>query len=215
MVLGETPMGGNCFCVAGASQSCVNIFAPLLNLAELTPNVCTSVRCAWSRPSTGSKASFAKELDFGKASTQGYVPYGRPQPPVGTLLQDLLNAGSKSGVADYFDEEKVRESTVVAPVSVKSLLQDPQDRLTSIVDGRPTVDNLIQALGVTSEEAELMQVMTIWQRNKPLWMDARHWRITASNFGKVCNQNFQVVYSSSLKKILLGDYGHQHFAAIK
>ena len=112
------------------------------------------MRCAWSRPSTGSKASFAKELDLGKASTEGYVPYSGPQPPVGTLLQDLRNAGSKPGVADYFDEEKVRESAVVAPVSVKSLLQDPLDRLTSIVDGRPTVDNLIQAMGVTSKEAK-------------------------------------------------------------
>ena len=38
MVLDETPMGGNCFCAAGASQSCVHIAALLLTLAEVTPN---------------------------------------------------------------------------------------------------------------------------------------------------------------------------------
>ena len=31
----------------------------------------------------------------------------------------------------------------------------------------------------TSEETE----MAIGQRNNPLWMDARQWRITPSNFG--------------------------------
>lgn len=40
------------------------------------------------------------------------------------------------------------------------------------------MDHLIQALGVTSEEAELIQIMTIGQRNNPLWMDARQWQIT-------------------------------------
>jgi len=66
--------GGNCFCAAGASQSCVHTAALSLTLAEVTPTVCTSMRCTWSRPSTGSKASLAKELDSGKASSEGYVP---------------------------------------------------------------------------------------------------------------------------------------------
>ena len=120
---------------------------------------------------TGSKASLTKELDFGKAFSEGYVPYSGPQPSIDTL-QDLLTAGSKPGVANYLKEEK------------ESLLQNPQDKLASIAEGEPTVDNLIQALGVTSEEAELIQIMIIGQRNNPLWMDARQWWITASNFGK-------------------------------
>lgn len=64
-------------------------------------------------------------------------------------------------------------------MSVKSLLQDPLDKLANIGEGEPTVDHLIQALGVTSEEAELIQIMTTGQRNNPLWMDARQWQITA------------------------------------
>lgn len=49
--------------------------ALLLTLAEVKPTACTSMRCTWSRPSTGSKASLAKELDFGKASFERYTFY--------------------------------------------------------------------------------------------------------------------------------------------
>ncbi len=62
-------------------------------------------------------------------------------------------------------------------------LKDPMDNLMSISEGEPTVDNLITALGVTSEEVELIQLMTLGQRNNPRWMDARQWRITASKLG--------------------------------
>ena len=68
----KVPVSGNCFCAAGASQSCVHIAALPFTLAEVTQTACTSIRCAWSRPSTGSKATFAKELDFGLASSEGY-----------------------------------------------------------------------------------------------------------------------------------------------
>ena len=58
------PAGGNCFCAAGASQSCVHIAALLFTLAEVTQTACTSIKCAWSRPATGSKATFSRELDL-------------------------------------------------------------------------------------------------------------------------------------------------------
>ena len=64
----------------------MHIAALLLTLAEVTPTACTSMRCTWSRPSIGSKASLAKELDFGKASSEGYVPYSGPQPCIDTLF---------------------------------------------------------------------------------------------------------------------------------
>lgn len=69
------------------------------------------------------------------------------------------------------------------------------------------MNDLIEALKVTSEEAELIQIITIDQQNNPLWMDVRQWRITVRNFGRVCNRNFRVLYPPSLMKILLGDYG--------
>ena len=58
-------------------------------------------------------------------------------------------------------------------------------------------------------------MMTIGQRNNPLWMDARHWRVTASNFGRVCNRNFRVMYPLSLTRLILGDYGQPNSAAIQ
>ena len=40
-------------------------------------------------------------------------------------------------------------------------------------------------------------------------MDARQWRITACNFGKVCNRRRKPGhYPSSLLKVVMGDYGH-------
>lgn len=215
-ILTKVPKGGNCFCAAGASQSCVHIAALLFTLAEVTQTACTSVRCAWSRPSVGSKASFARELDFGMASLEGYLPYNGLQPPLDTLLEGLSAVGCKPAIVDFLKEEREREAMAVAPVSDASdVLQDPLDKLATIaLVHDPTVDDLIEALSVTSEEAELIQILTIGQRNNPLWMDARQWRITASNFGRVCNRNFRVLYPPSLMKILLGDYGYPNTAAI-
>lgn len=69
--------------------------------------------------------------------------------------------------------------------------------------------DLIEALKVTPMEIELIQSMTISQRDNPLWMDARLWRITASIFGRVCNRRrMSGSYPPSLLKLILGDYGH-------
>ena len=69
----------------------------------------------------------------------------------------MLTAGSKPGVADYFKEEKERVSAVVAPVSVKSLLQAFPKSNSFARDALLLVDGLdkahfilVQAVGVTS-----------------------------------------------------------------
>ncbi len=61
-----TPLGSNYFCAAGATQSCVHVAALLLTLAEVSPTACTSMKCAWFRPSMAGKAVLSKELDFDK-----------------------------------------------------------------------------------------------------------------------------------------------------
>lgn len=210
----KMPIGGNCFCAAGASQSCVHIAAMLFTLAEVTATACTSVRCAWARPSVGNKvgsASFSSELDFGNASQDGYFPYDGQKPPIHALLKSFADVGSKPAIIDFLDGEREREAMVKVTNSCQSteVLKDPLDKLASIATVRePTVDDLVDALCVTVEEAELIQIMTIGQRDNPVWMDARQWRITASNFGRVCNRNFRVLYPPSLRKMILGDYGH-------
>ena len=212
----QQPIGGNCFCAAGASQSCVHISVLLLKLAEITPQACTSVRCAWSRPSVGGSASLTKDLDFGQASLEGYFPYSGPKPNLCSLLEDLDAAGSKPGIIDYLQGEQERVAMASDPVTHKTILKDAVDKLSAIAVSRdPTVDDLVQSLSMTDEEAELIQIMTIGQRNNPLWMDARQWRITASNFGRVCNRNFRVLYPPSLAKIVLGDYGRPNSSAIQ
>ena len=93
----------------------------LFTLAEVTATACTSIRCAWSRPSMGNKApaSFASELDFGVASSEGYFPYTGSKTPISILLDSFIAAGSKPALMEFFEGEKEREaaSKTVHPVS--------------------------------------------------------------------------------------------------
>ena len=57
----------------GETQSCVYISALLFTLGEVPQRACTSLLCTWSRPPRRSVAMAAMELDFGKASTEGYL----------------------------------------------------------------------------------------------------------------------------------------------
>ena len=201
------PTGGNCFCAAGASQSCVHISAMLLTVAEVTATACTSIRCAWSKPS-GAKAPavLASELDFGIASSEGHFPYTGLKPPASTLLDSLAAAGSRPAVMDFFEGEKEREASSKTIDQNLSNNYDPFSKLAAICSlQEPTVDDLFDALCMSSEKAELLQLKTIGQHDNTLWMDVRQWRITASNFGRVCNRNFRVLYPPSLNKIILGD----------
>jgi len=93
-----TPVAGNCKCPAGSTQSCVHIAALLITLSEITPQACTSVRCAWSRPSQGGKPSFSVDLDFGKSSTTGYFPYTGTLLPLDDLFQGLEDTGCDAGI---------------------------------------------------------------------------------------------------------------------
>jgi len=95
-------------------------------------------------------------------------------------------------------------------------LIDPLDKLTEIFASRDvTVDDLIDALQPTDEEVQLIQEMSVGQRKNPLWFDARQWRITSSNFVRVCNRQYRQLYPPSLVKTLLGDYGSPRTAAIQ
>ena len=69
-------------------------------LSEITPQSCTSVRCAWSRPSQG-KASFVADLDFGKSLSHGYIPYDGPVQPVDGLLELLEGTDCNVGILDF------------------------------------------------------------------------------------------------------------------
>ena len=77
------------------------------------------------------------------------------------------------------------------------------------------VSDLVEALRPTAEDVQLIQNMSVGQRNNPVWLDARQWRVTSSNFGKVCNRQSQESYPPSLIKTILGDYGTPHSAALQ
>ena len=84
---------------------------------------------------------------------------------------------------------------------------DLLDRLAEKDITDVTVDDLVSALHVTPEEVKLLQTMTAGQRHNPLWMDARQWRVTESNFGKVCKRHREPgYYPPFLLKLLLGDH---------
>ena len=210
------PVAANCKCPAGETQTCVHVAALLITLTEITPQACTSMRCAWSRPTQGGKPSFAVDLDFGRSSLDGYITYTGPVLQVNDLLQHLESASCDPGVQHYFKQEEERCLQSVPPPSGNPVLIDPLDKLRDIVSVRDvTVDDLVQALKPTAEEVELIQAMSVGQRHNPLWLDARQWRVTSSNFGRVCNRVFRQLYPPSLVKTLLGDYGIPHTAALQ
>lgn len=127
------PIGGNCSCAAGASQSCVHISALLLTLAKVTPTACTNIRCAWSRPSTSSKSISCKGLDFGSASLNGYFLYKGPKLDIDNSLGQLDAVGCKPAIADFIKDEMEWKSVSVAQVDdADNVLQDPLDKLAAI-----------------------------------------------------------------------------------
>ena len=210
------PIAGNCKCPAGSTQSCVHIAALLIMLSEITPQACTSVRCAWSRPSQGGKPSFSVDLDFGKSSSTGYFPYNGTLVPVDDLIQGLEDAGCDAGICHYFNQESLKNLQTFPSSSSNPVLIDPLDKLCEICADRDVnVCDLVEALKPTAEDVQLIQSMSVGQRNNPLWLDARQWRVTSSNFGRVCNRKFQHSYPPSLLKIVLGDYGNAYSAALQ
>jgi len=179
------PQSANCKCPAGESH--VHIAALLITLSEIPPQACTSMRSAWSRPSQGGKALLATDLDFGKASMDGYVVYdGLVQPITGLL--ELLEGTENVGALDFSRQESQQRLHATPLPSCNPVLIDPLDKLAEIAAScEVNVCDLIDALQPTHEEVHLIQEMSIGQRNNPLWFDAHQWRITSSNFGKVCN----------------------------
>ena len=96
------------------------------------------------------------------------------------------------------------------------MLIDPLEKPSEIFAVQDvTVDDLVDALQPTSEEVQLIQEMSVGQQNNSLWFDAHQWRVTSSNFGRMCNRNFRQLYPSSLVKSLFGDYRSLYTAAIQ
>ena len=139
---------------------CVHVAALLITLTEITPRACTSMRCAWSRPTQGGTPSFAVDLDFGKSSVVGYVTYTGPVLEVNDLLQQLESTGCDTGVQHYFKEEENRSLQSAPQPSSNPVLIDPLDKLRDIISTREvSVDDLVEALRPTVEEVELIQAM--------------------------------------------------------
>ena len=203
--------GANCQCPAGEAQSCVHVAALLLTLAEITPKAGTSKPCAWSRPSGQARAQLSSDLDFGYASSEGYQPYTGKLLDMEQLLTSLDSGTTTTGIGLFCSMEKERavtckQLTIREKQATGGHLKDPIDHLLNLDKDVLEVEDLISALVMSPEEVKLLAEMTIGQRENPLWMDARQWRITASNFGRICNRKHEL-YPPSLFKLLLGDYG--------
>ena len=155
------------------------------------------------------------QLDFGKASVEGYKPYtGGHVLDVTALLLSCEQVGIVTGAGRFFSQEQQRQTEFQSSLlttddlAAKAVLSDPIDKLSHKDISEITVDDLIKALEVTPQEVALIQEMTTGQKENPLWMDARQWRVTASNFGRVCNRcRDPGFFPSSLVKLCLGDYG--------
>jgi len=174
------------------------------------------VRCAWSRPSQGGKPSFSADLDFGKSSSTGYFANTGTLVPVDNLIQGLKGACCDAGICHYFNQELEKNQQAFLSPSSNPVLIDPIDKLCEICADRDvTVSDLVEALRPTAEDVQLIQSMSVGQRNNPLWLDARQWRVTLSTFDRVYNRQFRQSYPLSLLKTILGDYGTPHSVALQ
>ena len=108
-------VAGNCNCPVGEIQACVYIAVLLITLSEVTPQSCTNIRCAWSRPAQDGKLSLATDLDFGRSSLDGYIAYTGPVLQVDDLLQQLESIGFYVGLQHYFNQEAESSSTKLKP----------------------------------------------------------------------------------------------------
>ena len=105
------------------------------------------------------------------------------------------------------ERQSVTGATSMQRVSIAhSVLVDPLEHLLSLDKDCLEVTDLVESLKITPEEVLLVVEMTVGQWDNALWVDARQWRITASNFGRIANRQAED-YPPSLLKLLLDDYG--------
>ena len=133
----------------------------------------------------------AVELNFWKGINRRLHDSSRTSFGSKQTACECNKAGILTGAGIYFDQEEERHR--IASSSVKNdtpapLLVDSLGKLSQKDLQHVTVTDLVEALAVTTNEIALIQSITVGQRDNLLWMDARQWRITASNFGRVCNQ---------------------------
>ena len=88
----------------------MDVAALLLTLAEVTQTACTRLPCAWSRPSTHGQPQLTTQLDFGKASEEGYKPYtGGHVLDITALLLSCEQDGIVNGAGRFFSQEQQRQ----------------------------------------------------------------------------------------------------------
>jgi len=80
--------------------------------------------CAWSRPSQGGKASLVTDLDFEKASMDGYVAYDGPVQPITGFLE-LLEGTENVGTLYFSRQESVQCLHATPLPSSNPVLIDP------------------------------------------------------------------------------------------
>ena len=61
--------------------SCVHVAALLPTLMEVSQKSCTSLPCVWSRPKQSGSSIVARDLNFGRASFDGYKDISKLLPP--------------------------------------------------------------------------------------------------------------------------------------
>ena len=111
----------------------------------------------------------------------GYVAYDGPMQPITGLLE-LLEGTENVGALDFSRQELQRRLHTTPLPSCNPVLIDPIDKLAEIAASHEvSVCDLINALRPTHQEVHLIPEMSIGQRNNPLWIDTRQWRITLSN----------------------------------
>ena len=224
----------HCNCMAGLGEVCTHVAAVLFYIEALSriegQRACTEGQCAWVMPSSMKSAQYLLIMKLDFTSFQGQkckfddtidgcddVPHEIEKPKEGTRstsdeLASLFQAlsviepkvGVLSVVSEYSDVYVPKITLPSFPQPITSLHKSEYVEL-EYHDLLDVCQSTFDALTITEEMAEQVELEIRQQAKSNLWYKFRAGRITASNMKAVCRTNSANPSKSLIKRICYPD----------
>ncbi|XP_045202652.2 uncharacterized protein LOC123556116 [Mercenaria mercenaria] len=204
----------DCGCQAGESEGCNHIAAFLYALVDITEKkkngtlAPTSVKCKWNNPRKRKLTpKKSQDLDFqkvvhGKTVAKKLLNVYNVDTSVNIdrLKQKLLNGNSQAGWLKNF---QLQTSNVLLPKlhSINFNFHDSVDINSEYCEN--IFREYFESLSMTEDDCVKIEYMTRNQNDSHFWMEARHERLTAFNFGQIIRMK-ETTKPDSLLNSLMG-----------
>ncbi|XP_062611092.1 uncharacterized protein LOC134272932 [Saccostrea cucullata] len=209
-----------CNCVAGEGGACNHIAALLYGIVDISVKkhtgkiAPTSKACEWIKPrSRNLSPKKAQDMDFskttGKNKSSSYsVIEKNPDltlPSVQVFKENLAKINPMAGWLKTFSTTRI-ETLPPTAESIPELhhitffYMDNVDLFSD--ECKQQFMQYFGSLQVSAKECEIINKMTKGQHINPMWREARHGRLTASDFGKIVRRKPETLPDNLLKYIL-------------